>query len=82
MTELIEIETSSEDGVAELRFNRPAALNTINRSMAEAFAAAVDNATADRGTRVIVFSGNTRCFMAGGDLGAFYETPIGDRFGG
>jgi 2-(1,2-epoxy-1,2-dihydrophenyl)acetyl-CoA isomerase len=77
MTELIE--TSVEDGIAEIRFNRSAALNTINASMAEAFAAAVERVAADRGTRVIVFAGNGRSFMAGGDLRAFYETPVADR---
>lgn len=77
MTELIE--SSVEDGIAEIRFNRSAALNTINVSMAEAFAGAVQRVTADRRTRVIVFSGNGRAFMAGGDLKAFYETPMADR---
>jgi 2-(1,2-epoxy-1,2-dihydrophenyl)acetyl-CoA isomerase len=77
MTEFIE--TSVEDGIADIRFNRSAALNTINVSMAEAFAAAVEKVTADRGTRVIVFSGNGRAFMVGGDLKAFYETPTSDR---
>jgi enoyl-CoA hydratase/carnithine racemase len=77
MTELIE--TSVEDGIADIRFNRSAALNTTSVAMAEAFAGAVERVIADRATRGTVFSGSGRSFMAGGDLRAFQETRIADR---
>jgi 2-(1,2-epoxy-1,2-dihydrophenyl)acetyl-CoA isomerase len=76
MTELIE--TSVSDGIADIRFNRSAALNTISVAMAEGFAPAVERVTADRGTRGTVFSGSGRSFMAGGDLKEVYETRIAD----
>jgi 2-(1,2-epoxy-1,2-dihydrophenyl)acetyl-CoA isomerase len=64
VTELIE--TSIEDGVAEIRFNRPDSLNTLNVAMAEALATTVERVIADKGTQVVVLSGNGRGFMAGG----------------
>lgn len=60
--------SSTADGVVEIRFNRPAALNALNLEMAYALASAVDAALADPLTRVIVFSGEGRAFMSGGDL--------------
>jgi len=60
VTELIE--TSLEDGVAEIRFNRPESLNALNALMAEALATAVAKVIADKGTQVVVSSGNGRGF--------------------
>ena len=60
-----------EDGVAELRFDRPDRLNTVDVEMAEAFAAAVERAVADPDVRAILLSGAGRAFMAGGDLASF-----------
>src|SRR4051812_19201193 len=61
------------DGIAEIRFNRPARLNAIDVEMAQALRAAVMAATADPLVRVIVLSGAGRAFVAGGDLGYFRD---------
>ena len=55
-------------GIARLRFNRPAQLNTINAEVADAFAAACRAIEADPTVRVVVLSGEGRGFGAGGDL--------------
>lgn len=62
---------ASAGGVAEIRFNRPDRLNALDVELAEAFAAAVAQVTADASARVIVISAEGRAFMAGGDLAHF-----------
>jgi 2-(1,2-epoxy-1,2-dihydrophenyl)acetyl-CoA isomerase len=61
------------DGIAQLRFNRPDRLNTIDVEMAEAFAAAVEIALGDPSIRVILLSAEGRAFVAGGDLASFRD---------
>jgi 2-(1,2-epoxy-1,2-dihydrophenyl)acetyl-CoA isomerase len=68
---------SLADGIARLRFNRPAQLNTIDVATAEAFAAACRAIEADASVRVVVISGAGRGFGAGGELSAF--TSDADR---
>lgn len=62
---------SSDDGIAEIRFNRPARLNVVSVELAEAFEDAVGRAVSHPATRVIVVSAQGRSFMAGGDLTVF-----------
>jgi 2-(1,2-epoxy-1,2-dihydrophenyl)acetyl-CoA isomerase len=57
-----------EDGVAEIRFNRPERLNALSVEVANGFDEAVDRALADPKSRVIVLSAEGRAFVAGGDL--------------
>jgi 2-(1,2-epoxy-1,2-dihydrophenyl)acetyl-CoA isomerase len=64
-----------EGGVAQLRFNRPSALNAISFDMAHAFHAACRELAADPTVRVVVLSGEGRAFMAGGDLPAMATAP-------
>jgi len=59
------------DGIAWIRFNRPAVLNAIDLEMAGSFAAAVDAVTGDDGIRVVVLAAEGPAFIAGGDLGYF-----------
>lgn len=60
-----------KDGpLARIIFNRPERMNTLDLPTAEAFAAAVAEATGDAAIRVITLSGAGRAFMAGGDLAA------------
>lgn len=54
--------------IAHLRFNRPAALNTINRAMAEAFLEACRALRDDPALRVVLLSAEGKAFMAGGDV--------------
>ncbi len=71
---------------AWLRLNRPEALNALDRPTLEALAAAVGQAQADDGVRVVVLTGTGRAFCAGGDIHALQRdvaagaggTPCGD----
>ncbi len=61
----------SDDGVADVRLNRPDKMNAVDRDM---FAALVDTSAAlaeDRRVRAVVLSGEGRAFCAGLDLGSF-----------
>lgn len=62
---------SHADGIARLRFNRPAQLNALDIATATAFEAACRAIDADRSIRVVVISGEGKGFGAGGDLQAF-----------
>lgn len=73
MSELV---VATRDGaVAEIRFNRPKALNALDLPLARAFADAVADVTADPGVRAIVLSGEGRAFVAGGDVSAMAADP-------
>lgn len=66
-----------EGGVAHIRFNRPQALNAIDREMATAFALACEQIQADGAVRAVLLSGAGRAFMAGGDIGEMRADPDG-----
>lgn len=57
-----------EEGVAQLRFNRPRAVNAIDSAMAGAFLRACTDIANDPLVRCVLVSGEGRAFMAGGDL--------------
>ncbi|MFN6979418.1 MAG: enoyl-CoA hydratase-related protein [Gemmobacter sp.] len=61
--------------VAEIRFNRPEALNALDIAMARAFAAAVAAATGDAAVRAILLTAEGRAFVAGGDVAAMAADP-------
>jgi enoyl-CoA hydratase/carnithine racemase len=56
------IEVTQADDVAELRFNRPEALNALNVAMAEAFAAEIEHLLRDESLRVLLITGAGRVF--------------------
>nr|WP_042445320.1 enoyl-CoA hydratase-related protein [Azospirillum sp. B510] len=64
---------SVADGIADIQFNRPEALNAINVAAARAFRDAVELAASDGSVRVILLSGAGRAFVAGGDLTYFRD---------
>lgn len=66
-----------ETGVAHIRFNRPAAFNAVDVTLAQAFAAACRELAGDGSIRAVVLSGEGRAFMAGGDLQALQADPEG-----
>lgn len=66
-----------EGGVADLRFNRPKALNAIDRAMARGFLRACEDIAADAAVRVVRIGGEGRAFMAGGDLVEMRADPVG-----
>ncbi|MES2257002.1 MAG: enoyl-CoA hydratase-related protein [Pseudomonadota bacterium] len=59
--------------VASIHFNRPAALNAIDRAMAESFLAACRLLEGDASVRAIVLRGEGKAFMAGGDIAHFHR---------
>lgn len=65
-----EIRVSVNDGVALIRFDRPAKKNALTIAMYQGATAALAAAAADR-TRVVVFAGHPGAFTAGNDLADF-----------
>jgi enoyl-CoA hydratase len=77
-----EVLVERRDGVQVITINRPEARNALNRAVAEAVAAAVDELDGSDELRVGVLTGAGGTFSAGMDLKAFLqgERPtIGDR---
>jgi 2-(1,2-epoxy-1,2-dihydrophenyl)acetyl-CoA isomerase len=64
---------SCRDGIASIRFSRPAALNAIDEEMAKALCSISYELTVSRDVRVVVMSGEGPAFMAGGDLASFHQ---------
>ena len=62
-----------KDGIARIRFNRPAALNAIDEGVARGFLSACEAVSRRSDVRVVVLSGAGRAFMAGGDVRRMHE---------
>jgi len=65
--------------VALMTLNRPDRINAFTPEMLDAIGAAIDEATADRSVRALVFTGAGRGFCSGQDLVAFASLPPGER---
>ncbi|MEO8008851.1 MAG: enoyl-CoA hydratase-related protein, partial [Betaproteobacteria bacterium] len=62
------------ENVAWITFNRPDALNAINRQAVVEFCDIVNRCTVDRTIRAVVLTGTgERAFCAGGDVGEFAQ---------
>jgi len=57
-----------QEGVAVIRLNRPQVLNAMNKQLWLDMQAALDDARADAGIKVVVFTGEGRAFSTGADL--------------
>lgn len=57
-----------DKGIAEIRLNRPEALNSLNFPLLEEFEQALDRVQEDRAVKVVVISGAGRAFCTGADL--------------
>jgi 2-(1,2-epoxy-1,2-dihydrophenyl)acetyl-CoA isomerase len=57
-----------EGGIATLRLNRPAAMNSLDTATKEALVAAIERAAADEDVRCVVLTGTGRAFCVGQDL--------------
>lgn len=68
-----EILSHFDAGVLTLTFNRPERKNSINVTMYDALASAIENAAADASTRVVVIQGHESVFSAGNDLQDFLQ---------
>lgn len=67
--------TSVQDSILRIQFNRPDKKNAITLAMYETMTAALDQAEADSGVRVILFAGADDCFTSGNDLKDFMQSP-------
>lgn len=57
-----------QDGVAVIRLNRPKVLNAMNKRLWLDMQAALEDAQADEGIKVVVVTGEGRAFSTGADL--------------
>ena len=58
-----------DEGIATISFNRPKALNALNRALLEEFSQALDEIAADENIRVLVLTGaGGKSFVAGADI--------------
>ena len=64
----------AEDGVADVRLNRPDKLNALDAEMFEALVAAGDGLAREPGLRAVVLSGEGRAFCAGLDFAGFRQS--------
>lgn len=58
----------SNDGIAEIRLNRPQRLNAVTQQLYEELNAALGRAEADGEVRVVLLTGEGRAFCVGADL--------------
>lgn len=68
---------STENSIATLTLNRPAAFNAINAPLMEEFAAALRGVVHDSAVRGIVITGAGKAFCGGGDLKALQDPAEG-----
>ncbi len=60
---------SVKDGIGEITFNRPKALNAINSALLDEFSHALDNVAADETIKVLILTGaGEKAFVAGADI--------------
>mgnify|MGYP000237315542 CR=1 FL=1 len=64
----MEIVTSINDGVCELKLNRPEVFNSFNKAMAKALQSALDSCATNKEVRAVVITGEGKAFCAGQDL--------------
>ena len=69
MADLVTI--TKQDGVADVRLNRPDKYNALSGEMFSAIVEAGESLRDDKSVRVVVLSGNGRGFCAGLDFGSF-----------
>jgi enoyl-CoA hydratase/carnithine racemase len=70
MPEAERVTVTVEQGVADVRLNRPDKMNALDWPMFEGLATAAERVAADRTVRAVVLSGEGRAFCAGLDLQA------------
>jgi 2-(1,2-epoxy-1,2-dihydrophenyl)acetyl-CoA isomerase len=65
----MEVIVTLENGVCELRLNRPEVFNSFNKSMAISLQKALEEAERNTDVRAIIITGEGKAFCAGQDLG-------------
>lgn len=77
-SERVSIELA-ENGVAQVRLNRPDKMNALDPAMFEAIIAAGEELRTMQGLRAVVLAGEGRSFCAGLDVSSFTASPDGTR---
>jgi enoyl-CoA hydratase/carnithine racemase len=67
------IKFETDQGIANLLFDRPEKLNALNTEMQNEITEALKHAESDPGIRVIIMSGIGRAFIAGADISVMAE---------
>jgi enoyl-CoA hydratase/carnithine racemase len=67
-----------QNGVADLRLNRPDKMNAVDETIMRGLHAALTTIASDRRVRVVVLSGNGKAFCAGLDFSNFGDMLSGD----
>lgn len=70
-----------DEGVLQVTFRRPEALNTLNWTLVRDFLAIMDEVEHDAGARVVVLTGAGRAFCAGFDLNGYGDEERLARMG-
>lgn len=73
------ITVSINDGVADVRLNRPEKMNALDGAMFRALNDTAASLSTDSSVRCVVLSGEGRAFCAGLDFGSFNEMASGER---
>ena len=68
-----------EDGVADVRFNRPDKMNALDDAQFAGILAAGERLKTEKGLRAVVLSGEGKAFCAGLDMGNFGKMADGSR---
>lgn len=68
-----------ENGVSQIRINRPEKKNALNLAMYTAMSDALDRGEKDSATRVHFFTGTADCFTSGNDILDFMNAPPQDE---
>jgi 2-(1,2-epoxy-1,2-dihydrophenyl)acetyl-CoA isomerase len=76
LSDLIKYER--RDAVAVITLHRPEAMNSFNTELRAAVVEAFDRARDDDTVRVIIFTGEGRCFSAGADLKAGIDRDVSE----
>jgi 2-(1,2-epoxy-1,2-dihydrophenyl)acetyl-CoA isomerase len=63
-----------ENNIATLTFNRPAAMNTFDKTMADELEELTQKISHDKNIKVVILNGAESLFMAGGDIRYFHDT--------
>jgi len=69
------IKVNKKNGICEIQFNRPDAMNAINIEMAAEIAEVLVEVEMDRDILAVILCGNERAFCAGADLGRMSSGP-------
>lgn len=64
---------SFADSIATISFNRPVAMNSFNKEMADELAELTEKVGADNSIRAVLLNGAGDLFMAGGDIQFFHK---------